>query len=106
MRLIWRALPDVTVWFHQPFGLVDLREGADARLVRHYARASGLPARRITGVFTGTATSWQHGALPETTAFVVELPPGPVSAAAASRHVGAVRAVAARAACVNLLLCR
>jgi protein MpaA len=104
--LIEAIEPRVTIWLHQPFGLVDLASGAEPRLVRRYAREAGLPVRRIRGAFPGTATCWQNATLTGTSAFVVELPAGPVSAAAASRHVRAVRAVASRAACVSVDRCR
>ena len=58
-RLIRRLAPSATIWYHQALALVDLGSGADARLVRRYARASGLPARRL-GFLPGVATRWQN----------------------------------------------
>lgn len=98
-RLIRRLAPAVTVWYHQALALVDLGSGADPRLVRRYARASGLPARRL-GFLPGVATRWQNRALGGRGrgAFVVELPGGALSRAGVRRHARAVLAVAARAA--------
>jgi murein peptide amidase A len=71
-RLIRRIEPDVTIWFHQPFDLVD-RSGGDAAIERRYAELVGRPLVRLPP-HPGTATSWQTHALPRSTAFVVELP--------------------------------
>ena len=86
-RLIRALRPRVTIWFHQPLALVD-RSGGDVRLQRRFARVSGLPLRRIPPL-PGTATRWQNHAYPGTTAFVVELPPGPVRRAAVRRYTRA-----------------
>jgi N-acetylmuramoyl-L-alanine amidase len=102
-RLIRRLHPAVTVWFHQHLALVNDVPGADHAVIRAYGRRVGLPVRRLP-YYRGTATSWQNHALPDTTAFVVELPAGPLSAAAARRHAKAVLAAAepaARRAAVN-----
>jgi N-acetylmuramoyl-L-alanine amidase len=102
-RLIRRLHPAVTVWFHQHLALVNDVPGADHAVIRAYGRRVGLPVRRLP-YYRGTATSWQNHALPDTTAFVVELPAGPLSAAAVRRHARAVLktvqppAAAARAA--------
>jgi beta-N-acetylhexosaminidase len=88
-RLVRRIRPAVTVYYHQHMRLVNLSSGADARLVRAYARHVGLPARTLPN-YHGTATSWQNHTFPGTSAFVVELPAGPLSAASARRHADAV----------------
>jgi hypothetical protein len=45
------------------------------------------------GIFRGTAPAWSNHILPGTTAFVVELPGGPVGPAALARHLRAIRAM-------------
>jgi protein MpaA len=82
-RLIRRIRPAVTIWFHQPLGLVDLSGGRPA-VERRYARLSGLPTRRLAR-YPGSASGWQNHRLPATTAFVVELPPGRLPARRAHR---------------------
>ena len=82
-RLIRRIRPAVTIWFHQPLGLVDL-SGGRADVERRYARLVGLPARRLAR-YPGGASGWQNHRFPGTTAFVVELPPGPLPAPSARR---------------------
>jgi protein MpaA len=71
-RLILRLQPDITIWFHQPFGLID-RSGGDPLIERRFSELAGLP---LVGLrrYPGSASSWQNHALPESTAFVVELP--------------------------------
>jgi protein MpaA len=88
-RFIRRLRPAVTVWYHQALRLVDTGTVADARIPRRYARATGLPARRL-GFLPGVATRWQNHLLPGSSAFVVELPSGRLSRAAARRHARAV----------------
>lgn len=71
-RLIRRIRPDLTIWFHQPFGLV-ARSGGDPAVERRFAKLIGLPYRRIYRP-PGSASSWQNRAMPASSAFVVELP--------------------------------
>jgi hypothetical protein len=94
-RLVRRIHPDVTIWYHQALRLVDAGSGADRSLVSAYAQRAGLPVGRI-GFLPGVATRWQNRAFPGTSAFVVELPAGRLSAAAVKRHAAAVRVVARR----------
>jgi N-acetylmuramoyl-L-alanine amidase len=89
---IERERPRVTLWYHQALRIV-VKGGGDPRLERLYSRMSGLP-RRALEPLPGTAISWQNDRFPDDTAFVVELPGGPLSAAGAARHAGAVRALA------------
>jgi protein MpaA len=88
MRLVERIDPEITIWFHQPFGLVD-RSGGDVRIERRYAELVGLPLRTLEALH-GTATSWQNHRDPESSAFVVELPRGPLRPVAARRFARAV----------------
>jgi hypothetical protein len=94
MRLVRRVRPDVSVHYHQALRLVNLSVGADPAVVRAYARRVGLPAAPLPH-YRGTATSWSNHELPGTSAFVVELPGGPLSPADARRHARAVMDVAA-----------
>ena len=91
VRLIRRLKPAVTIWYHQHEDLVDMA-GRDRGIARRYARLSGLRPTCLP-FLPGTATSWSNHALPGTTAFVVELPAGPVRGAALARHLRALRAV-------------
>ena len=94
MRLVRRIRPDISIHYHQDFGLVNLTGGPDAAIVRDYARRSGLPAKRLPGL-RGTATGWQNTRFPQASAFVVELHGGALGAAGARRHARAVLAAGA-----------
>jgi protein MpaA len=87
-RFLLRIEPDVTIWYHQPQALVRTG-GPNNRAARRYARLVGLPFRRLP-VPPGAATRWQLRRFPDTSAFVVELPPGPLSWRAKTRHARAV----------------
>jgi murein peptide amidase A len=84
--------PALTIWYHQPLGLVF---GSDPHVavLRRYARLTGLPYRRLAAP-RGAATRWERRHFPAAPAFVVEFPAGPVSAAVARRHAAAVLALA------------
>jgi protein MpaA len=90
-RLILRLQPDITIWFHQPFELVD-RSGGDPLIERRFSQLVGLPLVRLKR-YPGSASSWQNHALPKSTAFVVELP-FTVSGDLVGRAATAVRALA------------
>jgi protein MpaA len=91
-RLILRLRPQVTLWFHQPLGVVD-ESGGSIAVERRFARLIGLRARRLTR-YPGSATGWQDHRLAGSTAFVVELPAGRLGEARLERAVDAVRAIA------------
>jgi hypothetical protein len=69
---------DVTIWFHQPFGIVD-ESGGNIAIERHFGRLAGMRLQRLPR-YAGGVTNWQNANFPGTTAFVVELPPGPLTA--------------------------
>ena len=85
-RLIQRLSPDVTIWFHQPQSVVRAW-GRSRETARRYARLAGEPYRSLEWP-PGAATRWQNEL--GQTAFVVELARGPLSPAAAGRHVRAI----------------
>jgi protein MpaA len=88
-RLILRARPDVTIWYHQPQALVRAW-GHSRRIARRYARLAGEPYRSIRWPH-GTAPNWQNHRFRGAASFVVELPAGSLAGAAATRHARAVR---------------
>jgi murein peptide amidase A len=91
--LISRLRPDITIWFHQSETAVDSSGGSTAIEAR-FARRVALPLRRLIR-YPGSATTWQTHRFPKSTAFVVELPPGTLSANAARAYARAVLALAA-----------
>ena len=98
--LIRRVRPQLTVWFHQPYGIVVDTSSARPATLRAYARRTGLPLRTLPR-YRGTAVGWQRAIDSASESFVVELATGPVTAATARRHAGAIiaagRATAAAA---------
>ena len=91
-RLILRIRPDITIWYHQPQAVVRAW-GQSRPTARRYARLAGEPYRSIPWP-NGTAPNWQNHRFPGTTSFVVELPPGSLSARSAARHARAVLGLA------------
>ena len=88
-RTIDRLRPNLTIWFHQPIGIVDESTGGDIAFERRFAGLTGLPMRRLPR-YPGSVASWQNANFPGTTAFVVELPPGRLAPARAVELAQAV----------------
>jgi protein MpaA len=91
-RLVERARPTITIWYHQPQAIVRAW-GHSVSIARRYARLAGAPFRRLRWP-AGTAPNWQNHRFADASSFVVELPSGSLSATAAARHAGAVIALA------------
>jgi murein peptide amidase A len=72
-RFVLREKPDVTIWFHQPFGLID-RPNGNPFAPRRFSQLIGLPLVDLPRRYPGSASRWQNNRLPRTTAFVAELP--------------------------------
>jgi protein MpaA len=79
-----KVRPTVSIWYHQHLDLVDL-SGGDVSIEQRYAGMVGLPTQQLQR-YPGSVASWQNNAFPGTTAFVVELPAGSLSAAVANRY--------------------
>jgi len=93
-RLAEQIDPDVTIYYHQPWGRVLVPCKGPAALQRRYARLSGMKTSCRGDDLPGTAIDWQRKKLGGTP-FVVELAAGSLSSAAARRHARAVAEVAA-----------
>jgi len=93
-RFIRRVRPDVTVWYHQPFGrtLIPCNRRGRAVALR-YARLSGLRPDDCYPTPPGAATGWQDAKLHEK-AFVVEFGASELSCAQVRRHARAVARIA------------
>ncbi len=89
-----RVRPRISIWFHQHERVVD-ESGGDIAIERRFADLVGLPLRRLPRE-PGSAVGWENHRFPGTTAFVVELPAGSLSSAAADRYARAVLALPGR----------
>lgn len=92
MRLIRRIQPDVSVWYHQPWGAVLACGGRPAIAARYASLARTRTSCRGRGL-RGTAISWQRNELPASDAFVVEFGDGAISGRTARRHARAAALV-------------
>lgn len=93
MRFIERIDPQVSVWYHQPWGAVLACRGTPDAAVRYAALAGMRTSCRGKGL-RGTAVSWQRHVLPGAEAFVVELAAGEVPQRIARRHARALAIIA------------
>jgi hypothetical protein len=96
VKLISQLRPQITIWFHQPQGVVRAW-GPSVATARRFAALARYPYRSIAWPH-GTASNWQNHRFPGTASFVVELPPGRASAARAWLWVRAIRELAVEGA--------
>jgi murein peptide amidase A len=92
MRFIEEVQPDVSVWYHQPWGAVLACRGRPAPAVR-YARLAGMRTSCRGRGLRGTAISWGNETVPGSTAFVVEFPAGALGAGATRSHARAAATI-------------
>ena len=93
MDFIQRIHPDVSIWYHQPWGAVLACRGRP-QLAAHYAKLVRMRTSCRGKGLRGTAISWETHTFPGSTAFVVEFPPGSISGATASRNARAAVKIA------------
>ena len=94
IAFIEEVRPDVSVWYHQPWGAVLACRGRP-KLAARYARLAKLRTSCRGRDLRGTAIGWQN-ATAGGTAFVVEFPAGRVSQRTARRHARAFATIARR----------
>ena len=90
---IRRTRPGLTIWLHQPYGLVDDSQGP-RWAERQLARALELPVERLRD-YPGSAIVWNDHIVP-VSAFDLELPGGAPGRTDIGLVVGAIRALASR----------
>jgi murein peptide amidase A len=93
MGFLRRVRPDLSIWYHQPWGAVLACRGRPQAAVE-YAKLVGMRTSCRGRGLRGTAVSWQRHTIPGSTAFVVEVPGGKVSGATAARHARAALTLA------------
>lgn len=91
-HLLSRLRPHVSIWFHQHMDVVD-ESGGSVAIERRFARLVGLGIARLRRE-PGSVVGWENHRFRSGTAFVVELPAGALTRAAAGRFARAVAAVA------------
>jgi protein MpaA len=84
--------PDVSAWYHQPWGAVLACRGRP-KLAARYAKLAKLRTSCRGRGLRGTAIGWQNATVGGT-AFVVEFPAGRVSQRTARRHARAFATIA------------
>jgi murein peptide amidase A len=87
-RLIERVRPTFSVWYHQHLRLV-WAWGRSTAAARRYAHMVGLRLY-LNPNPGGTASRWQNHHFSRGSSFAVELPAGPMTRAAVTRHVNAI----------------
>ena len=88
-----RIKPDLSIWYHQPWGAVLACRGRPP-IAAEYAKLVGMRTSCRGKGLHGTAISWETHAFPGSAAFVVEMPPGKITGASANRQAGAALTVA------------
>jgi protein MpaA len=93
MSFVRRIRPDLSIWYHQPWGAVLACRGRPP-IAAEYAKLVGMRTSCRGKGLHGTAITWEMHAFPGTTAFVVEMPPGGIAADSADRQARAALTVA------------
>ena len=93
IAFVRRIQPDLSIWYHQPWGAVLACRGRPP-IAAEYAKLVGMRTSCRGKGLHGTAITWETHAFPGSAAFVVEMPPGKISGATADRQARAALTVA------------
>jgi protein MpaA len=93
MAFARRIQPDLSIWYHQPWGAVLACHGRPP-IAAEYAKLVGMRTSCRGKGLHGTAISWETHGFPGSAAFVVEMPPGGISGGSADRQARAALTVA------------
>jgi protein MpaA len=93
MAFVRRIQPDLSIWYHQPWGAVLACRGRPP-IAAEYAKLVGMRTSCRGKGLHGTAITWEMHAFPGSAAFVVEMPPGKISGGTADRQARAALTVA------------
>jgi protein MpaA len=93
MSFAQRIQPDLSIWYHQPWGAVLACRGRPP-IAAEYAKLVGMRTSCRGKGLHGTAITWEMHSFPGSTAFVVEMPPGRIRGTAADRQAQAALTVA------------
>jgi protein MpaA len=93
MAFVRRIQPDLSIWYHQPWGAVLACHGSP-QIAAQYAKLVDMRTSCRGEGLRGTAISWETNLIQGSTAFVVEMPSGRVSGRTATRQARAALTVA------------
>ncbi len=93
MAFARRIRPDLSIWYHQPWGAVLACRGRPP-IAAEYAKLVAMGTSCRGKGLHGTAITWEMHAFPGSAAFVVEMPPGKISGGSAERQARAALTVA------------
>jgi len=93
MAFVRRLRPDLSIWYHQPWGAVLACHGSP-QVALEYARLVGMRTSCRGAGLRGTAISWETNTFPGSAAFVVEMPPGKTSGPTVARQARGALTVA------------
>jgi murein peptide amidase A len=93
MAFVGRIQPDLSIWYHQPWGAVLACKGRPP-IAAEYAKLVGMRTSCRGKGLHGTAITWETHAFPGSSAFVVEMPPGKIRGATADRQARAALTIA------------
>jgi protein MpaA len=93
MAFVQRIQPDLSIWYHQPWGAVLACRGRPP-IAAEYAKLVGMLTSCRGNGLHGTAITWEMHSFPGSAAFVVEMPPGKIRGASADRQARAALTVA------------
>ena len=92
MAFVQRIQPDLSIWYHQPWGAVLACQGSPP-IAAEYAKLVGMQTSCRGKGLRGTAITWETHSISGSAAFVVEMPPGKISGATADRQARAALTV-------------
>jgi murein peptide amidase A len=93
MAFVRRIQPDLSIWYHQPWGAVLACRGRPP-IAAEYAKLVGMRTSCRGKGLHGTAITWETHAFPGSAAFVVEMPAGKIQGTTADRQARAALTVA------------
>jgi protein MpaA len=91
-RLLLQVKPQLVIWFHQPYDVVD-ESGGSVALEQLFSSFTGEPITELPR-YPGSAAEWVDHQFAGSTSFVVELPPGELSADQTQSYAKAVEMLA------------
>jgi len=90
--LLLKVKPQLVIWFHQPYDVVD-ESGGSIALEQLFSALTGEPITELPR-YPGSAAEWVDHQFTGSTSFVVELPPGELSTAQTRSYAVAVETLA------------